>query len=78
MPDNETLGRRLRLIRVAAQLTQTELADKVNLNTTTVSKIEAGNRPIRADELVRWCQICKALPSEVLSSEPLTITEAAS
>lgn len=75
MLNNQQLGRRLRLVRQAAALTQEDLAEKISLYGPTVSKIEAGSRPIRAEELVRWCLVCKVNPSEVLDSSPLSVTE---
>lgn len=56
MPTNTDL----RELRIAAGLTQSQLADRLGLKQNTVSQYEKGNRKVDADTLAAWVEACGA------------------
>lgn len=55
----QRLGRKLREARVAAGFTsQNEFSTVMNMDRTTVTKIENGKRRVSAKVLKRWCEKC--------------------
>ena len=50
--DHVTLGRRLRDMREAAKVSQDEAREAIGVSQPTYSRIEAGERPLKGDELV--------------------------
>lgn len=50
--DQVTLGRRLREVREAAKVSQDEARAAIHVSQPTYSRIEAGDRPLKGDELV--------------------------
>lgn len=56
--DWSKLGAWLRQQRLAAKLTQEELADKTGVTFQMVQKYEKGICRIPADKLVTWCRAC--------------------
>lgn len=52
MPEDATVGKQIRKLRVAAGLEAKQLAEEVGLDPTAISKIEAGRRAVKTDELV--------------------------
>lgn len=67
--DREAFGARLRNIRIAAGLTQEQLAKGAELNRYTVSLYELGQRAPTADVLPRIARTLKARYEDLL--EPL-------
>jgi len=61
------IAERLRAARLAAQLTESELATKAKLKTAYVSEIEAGHDNLTMPAFLRWCQALKLDPSKVLA-----------
>ncbi len=55
--DNETIGARLQAARRALGLTQTDVAEHMDMVTSTVSAIEAGKRAVTGAELYQFAQI---------------------
>lgn len=55
--DNETIGGRLQAARKALGLTQTDVAQKMDMVTSTVSAIEAGKRAVTGAELYTLARI---------------------
>ena len=51
--DWEDVGKRMRMARLAASVTQEELSARAGLNRTMLVKIESGARRIDAMELIR-------------------------
>lgn len=64
------IGNRIKNLREASNLTQKELADKIQLNHSVLSRIESGERPARDEEIKK---IAKAL--DVSSDYILGITD---
>lgn len=50
--DQIALGRRLREVREAADVSQAEASALIEVSQPTYSRIEAGERPLKGDELV--------------------------
>ena len=62
----EALGKRIEKLRKAQGLSQTELAEKLEVSKSGVSNWEKGyNRP-KADHLVKLCELLNVSPSEFL------------
>lgn len=60
------LGKRIERLRKAQGLSQTQLAEKLNVSKSGVSNWEQGfNRP-KADNLVDLCELLNVSPSELL------------
>ena len=55
--DDESIGARLRLARRALGLTQTDVAGRMDMVTSTVSAIEAGKRAVTGPELYSFAQM---------------------
>lgn len=49
--NTKTLGERVRIVRLAAKLSQKELATKTNLSIVTVGQIERGNANVSINNL---------------------------
>lgn len=56
----------LRLIRLEAELTQTQLAKRLGVGQSYVSKIERGEAFMDLLFYVKWCEACGAAPGETL------------
>lgn len=52
MSEGALIGRQIRKLRVAAGLEAKQLAEEVGLDPTAISKIEAGRRAVKTDELM--------------------------
>ncbi len=52
------LNQRLRRLRQDAGLTQIDLADRLNISQSYISKIERGFTRIPADEAIEWASAC--------------------
>lgn len=61
------LGRKLRLLRVAAGLTQEQLAKASQLDRKTVNRIEVGRHSVRLDNLWAMADALGVKPSELIS-----------
>jgi transcriptional regulator with XRE-family HTH domain len=55
-----TVGTRVRDCRVSAQLTQTELADRLGMSRSSVANIEAGRQTIKVDLVHRIATVLDA------------------
>lgn len=62
-------GRRLRIARENARMTQTATAREVNIDHTTVADIEQGGRPPTAGELLRFCEAFGISANKILCEE---------
>ena len=65
------VGARIRLIREAVGLQAQDLAARVSLDPTAISKIENGKRAIKAVELARIADALKVSPLALLEDDPL-------
>ena len=63
---------RLKAARLAAGMTQTEVARKSRVNQVTVSAYESGRIDPSLSVLVSLCEILKVSPNELLGWEPCT------
>jgi Zn-dependent peptidase ImmA (M78 family)/transcriptional regulator with XRE-family HTH domain len=68
---DQAVGARIRLIREAVGLQAQDLAARVDLDPTAISKIENGKRAIKAVELVRIADALKVSPLALLEDDPL-------
>ncbi len=57
---------RLREIRLAAGLTQVELAKRARMDQADISRIEKGAKAISMDVLDRLCRALKCTPGDIL------------
>jgi transcriptional regulator with XRE-family HTH domain len=66
--DAKVIGLRIRDLREGAKLTQRQLADETGISQTMISRIEAGERPVRIDQVVSlsWALGC---PVETILEE---------
>ena len=53
-------GGLLKSTRKAGDLTQEEIAPLVNISRSTISKLERGDMPLKAEDLIRWLQVVQA------------------
>jgi transcriptional regulator with XRE-family HTH domain len=60
------IGRRVREARQRLRLTQTELADALDLEEVSVRAIEAGRRGLSVDSLIRMARALHIPPAELL------------
>lgn len=73
--DNSTLARRLRRIREASGLSQSEMATAIGLNHgSAVAKIEAGDRRVSATEFTAWAKACGTTTDAIASGEPFMVS----
>jgi Zn-dependent peptidase ImmA (M78 family)/transcriptional regulator with XRE-family HTH domain len=70
MPENE-VGARIRRIRLAAGLLAQDLAERIGLDPTVLSKIENGRRDLKSTELARVADALKISPLALLEDNPL-------
>lgn len=56
---------RMKTARTEAQLTQVEVANRMNLSLNTVLDWEVGRRKPRADQLMQYCEICGCRPEDI-------------
>ncbi len=54
------LGAVLRKARVSAGLSQEEIALRMLLPRSTISRLENNRTVLKAEDLIRWCQITQA------------------
>lgn len=47
-----TLSNKIKYLRVKSNLTQKELASKININHSVLSRLESGERPLKTNELL--------------------------
>ena len=72
--DNVTLGKRLRMARQAAELTQEELAELIGFDSSSgISKVEAGHRRLSAVALGRWARATNVSVDALLGPGPFSV-----
>lgn len=75
--DYYKIGQRIRKIRKAHNLSQEELAEKVNISTTHMSHIETGNTKLSLPVLVDVAAALEVRTDDLLNSDSLTTTSSA-
>jgi transcriptional regulator with XRE-family HTH domain len=65
MSVNESFGQNLRAARLAANLTQEELAARCGIHATSLSQIERGGRQTFVDTMVRLATALETTPNEL-------------
>jgi len=60
----KNFGKRLKRIRKSKQMTQEQLAEKVGLDTMTISRIENGKEYPKPDNFAKICDILHSSPTE--------------
>lgn len=76
LPPDE-LGKRLKIARTAAALTQDAAASHMQLARTTLTAIESGQRRVKPDELVAFAKLYKTTVSRLVSVEAMHVDLAA-
>ena len=61
------LGNKIRELRRARNLTQEQLAEKMNLSLQSISCIELGKKAIRPENLVKLCEVLDATADYILT-----------
>ncbi len=57
----------LKKVRKDAELTQVQLSQALEVGQSFVSKIERGEAFVDLLFFIRWCQVCKKAPEEVIN-----------
>jgi transcriptional regulator with XRE-family HTH domain len=68
------LRKRLRLMRLACEITQLQLAQKLEVGQSYISKIERGENFIDVVLYTRWCEVCGEKAGEILDHISGTLT----
>jgi transcriptional regulator with XRE-family HTH domain len=63
------LGRRIRRVREQAGLSQRDLAERVELDQSQVSRIENGERSVSVTELYQIAAACQTTVKDILEGE---------
>ena len=63
----DSLNRRLRNLRLAAGMSQSDVGKDVGLSRSAVTQIELGNRDLSADELIRFAAAFQRSPAALLT-----------
>ncbi len=67
-PEYREIVAALVALRHAAGLNQTELAERMHVDQTAVSKYERSERRIDIVDFIRWCKACSRSPGALLDS----------
>ncbi|MBJ9964514.1 helix-turn-helix domain-containing protein [Burkholderia seminalis] len=65
-PRYQSLRAHLKTLRKAAGLTQAQLAERLGLDQSYLSKIERGERYVDVLFYIDWCQACGSAPDEAI------------
>jgi len=68
LPDDSTVGARIRTARIERGMTLRELARRIGVVHSTLSDIETGRRSLRVTELMQIAAELETTPDEILSS----------
>lgn len=66
-PDYNVIGRRIKSARNEQNLTQEELADKINVSVAFMSRVERGNSKINLQRLTQIAEILMVSPGYLLT-----------
>lgn len=72
LPDYSVIGRRIKSARLELNLTQEELADKLNFSIAFMSRIERGNTMLNLKRLIQIAEILKVSPGYLLTGSDVT------
>ena len=71
-PEYRKVIERLIQLRRSAQLTQVQLAERMSIDQSQISKFERCERRMDIIDFIKFCTACGANPSEILDSVPTT------
>lgn len=71
-PDYNVIGRRIKSARIEQNLTQEELADKINMSVAFMSRIERGNSKINLKRLTQIAETLNVSPGYLLTGSNTT------
>ncbi|HCG56868.1 MULTISPECIES: helix-turn-helix transcriptional regulator [Brevibacterium] len=71
-----TIGAYLQAVREAQHLSQRDIAEQMNLDPSTLSRMEAGRNRWSVEAFVQCCQVLNVSPSEVLAGVVKSISTA--
>jgi transcriptional regulator with XRE-family HTH domain len=63
------LGERIRELRIKQNMLLRQLASKLDMDTSVISKIERGDRQLKKDQIPRIAQIVQGLPGMFFEGE---------
>lgn len=66
-PDYNVIGRRIKNTRIEQNLTQEELADKINVSVAFMSRVERGSSKINLKRLTQIAEILRVSPGYLLT-----------
>ena len=65
----QEIGRRVRIARIRLEITQAELAERLELEEATVRAVEAGRRGLSLDSLVRMAGVLGVRPGDLINQD---------
>lgn len=71
-PDYNVIGRRIKTVRMEHNLTQEELADKIDVSVAFMSRLERGNSKINLKRLTQIAEILNVSPGYLLTGSNTT------
>lgn len=71
-PDYNVIGRRIKTARIEHNLTQEELADKINVSVAFMSRLERGNSKINLKRLTQIAETLGVSPGYLLTGSNTT------
>ncbi len=63
-----TLGQKIRSAREIAALSQRDLADRIGLDQSAVSRLERGQQELRVSDLYAWAEACETTVKTILEA----------
>ena len=67
--NRKRLGKRIKMQRIDKDMTQSELAEKINMKQSQLSQVERGLLGLRVDHLLAIAQVLECQPSYLLGEE---------
>ena len=71
-PDYNVIGRRIKTVRMEQNLTQEELADKIDVSVAFMSRVERGSGKINLKRLTQIAEILNVSPGYLLTGSNTT------
>jgi len=63
------LGLKIRDARERAKLTQRDLAERVDLDQSAISRLESGQQELRVSDLYAWAEACGTTIAAILEAD---------
>ena len=73
MKENKKIGKIIKYIRIQSNMTQSELANKINIGRTTLSDYEREKTDINFDTIIKICRECKYEIKFINKNDTITI-----